>query len=98
MPESSKPHREKSIQLRLFGNKEMVKEPLQRGHIRRQMLTKENPKDKILLCWNCKREFMWTAEEQELYRKHDYTTPRHCPMCRIGRYGKTKRRRRTQSG
>ena len=49
------------------------------------------PKDRPLLCCDCKREFIWTVEEQELYSKHGYDTPRRCPTCRVVRYIKKRR-------
>lgn len=37
---------------------------------------------KTLKCENCKNEFVWSVEEQELYAKRGLAAPRYCPICR----------------
>jgi|GEM_PF-1577199 hypothetical protein len=33
-------------------------------------------------CENCKNEFVWSVEEQELYAKRGLVAPQHCAICR----------------
>ena len=37
---------------------------------------------KTLECQTCKNTFVWSEEEQELYKKRDLTEPTYCPICR----------------
>lgn len=38
--------------------------------------------DKVLKCESCGKEFMWSKEEQDLYKKRDLGKPSYCPICR----------------
>jgi len=38
--------------------------------------------DKTLTCATCGKAFLWSAAEQEFYREHDFSEPRHCHDCR----------------
>ena len=37
---------------------------------------------KTLTCENCKNDFVWSKEEQELYAKRGLPDPKYCPICR----------------
>lgn len=37
---------------------------------------------KTLKCQNCNNTFVWSAEEEELYKKRDLLEPGLCPICR----------------
>ena len=42
--------------------------------------------DKVLVCADCGREFIWTAGEQEFYAERGFTNePKRCPECRKAR-------------
>lgn len=42
--------------------------------------------DKILICADCGKEFVWTAGEQEFYAERGFTNePKRCPECRKAR-------------
>lgn len=46
--------------------------------------------DKVLVCADCGKEFVWTAGEQEFYAERGFQNePRRCPDCRKSR--KTQR-------
>jgi len=48
--------------------------------------------DKVLVCADCGKEFIWTAGEQEFYAERGFQNePRRCPECR-------KTRKNTRSG
>jgi len=39
--------------------------------------------DKILICMNCGKEFVWTAGEQEFYAERGFANePKRCKECR----------------
>lgn len=39
--------------------------------------------DKVLVCQECGKEFVWTAGEQEFYASKGFTNePKRCPECR----------------
>lgn len=39
--------------------------------------------DKVLICQECGKEFVWTAGEQEFYASKGFTNePKRCPACR----------------
>lgn len=47
--------------------------------------------DKVLVCQECGREFIWTAGEQEFYAEKGFVNePRRCPECRAARKNKDK--------
>lgn len=33
-------------------------------------------------CKNCKNNFVWSKEEQQLYRNRGLAEPEYCPICR----------------
>ena len=35
-----------------------------------------------LKCKNCSSTFVWSQEEQELYRQRGLVAPEYCPICR----------------
>lgn len=35
-----------------------------------------------LKCTNCGNKFVWSVEEQELYKKRGLNPPEYCPICR----------------
>lgn len=37
---------------------------------------------KTLKCQNCQNQFVWSSEEQELYKKRTLPEPIYCPICR----------------
>ena len=39
-------------------------------------------KDKSLTCQNCKNLFVWSSQEQEIYKQRALPTPEYCPICR----------------
>ncbi len=42
--------------------------------------------DKVLICQDCGREFIWTAGEQEFYAERGFTNePKRCKECRNAR-------------
>jgi hypothetical protein len=42
--------------------------------------------DKVLICKECGKEFVWTAGEQEFYAAKGFTNePKRCPECRASR-------------
>ncbi len=42
--------------------------------------------DKVLVCQDCGKEFIWTAGEQEFYAAKGFVNePRRCPECRRNR-------------
>ena len=41
--------------------------------------------DKILVCKDCSKEFMFTAREQEFFTKKGFHDPVRCKQCRIAR-------------
>lgn len=42
--------------------------------------------DKVLVCRDCNKEFVFTAGEQEFYAKNDFKNePVRCPACRKAR-------------
>ena len=50
--------------------------------------------DKTLVCRDCNKEFVFTAEEQDFYQSHGLQNePKRCPECRTA-----KRRERAGAG
>ena len=47
-----------------------------------QMKKREDMKDKIIVCQECKQEFVWTAGEQGFYAEKKLSQPVRCPICR----------------
>ncbi|BAK98655.1 hypothetical protein OBV_14570 [Oscillibacter valericigenes Sjm18-20] len=42
--------------------------------------------DKVLICIECGKEFIWTAGEQEFYAERGFQNePKRCPECRKSR-------------
>jgi CxxC-x17-CxxC domain-containing protein len=42
--------------------------------------------DKVLICAECGKEFVWTAGEQEFYAERGFQNePKRCPECRRAR-------------
>jgi len=39
-------------------------------------------KYQTLKCANCNSNFVWSQEEQELYKKRGLDAPQYCPICR----------------
>ena len=39
------------------------------------------PEDKIIICKECKTEFLWTGKEQEFYASKGFYPPRRCKRC-----------------
>ena len=39
-------------------------------------------KDKKIKCNKCGKEFIWTAEAQEFFKKHNLSAPKRCLLCR----------------
>ena len=37
---------------------------------------------KTLTCQNCGNKFVWSAEEQEVYKNRGLAEPDYCPICR----------------
>lgn len=37
---------------------------------------------KVLVCENCGNEFVFSKEEQDIYRERGLADPSHCPICR----------------
>jgi len=33
-------------------------------------------------CENCQNRFVWSQEEQDLYRERGLAEPKYCPICR----------------
>ena len=40
------------------------------------------PTDKNIKCRDCGKEFIFSAGEQDFYRKHNYCDPKRCSFCR----------------
>lgn len=40
-------------------------------------------RDKVLVCQDCKKEFVFEAGEQSYYFRHGLAVPRRCPGCRF---------------
>ncbi len=38
--------------------------------------------DKKIICKNCKNEFVWSVQEQELYNHRELPPSDYCPICR----------------
>ena len=51
-------------------------------------------KNKILVCRDCGREFIFTIGEQQFYSSRDLNEPTRCPKCRAAR----RRERRGKEG
>lgn len=50
--------------------------------------------DKVLICQDCGREFIWTAGEQEFYAEKGFANePKRCRECREARKGDGSLRR-----
>jgi len=49
-------------------------------------------KDKILVCLDCKSEFVWCVGEQRYYLGRDLSEPRRCSECRLRRKLRTVRK------
>lgn len=43
---------------------------------------KRQEKYKTIKCRNCGNEFVWSVEEQALYRARKLDAPEYCPICR----------------
>lgn len=42
--------------------------------------------DKVLVCQECGKEFIWTAGEQEFFAEKGFVNePKRCPQCRAAR-------------
>lgn len=41
--------------------------------------------DKILVCADCREEFLWNASEQDFYAQRQFSEPRRCSACRVAR-------------
>lgn len=41
--------------------------------------------DKVLVCRDCGKEFIFTAGEQEFYAEKGFSEPVRCPECRAAR-------------
>lgn len=54
---------------------------------------------KTLTCTNCKNQFVWSEEEQELYAKRGLAEPKYCPICRgmMGAYERDSARKSYES-
>lgn len=37
---------------------------------------------KTIKCKNCGNNFVWSIEEQELYKQRELSDPEYCPICR----------------
>lgn len=37
---------------------------------------------KSIKCKNCGNMFVWSQEEQELYKQRNLSEPEYCPICR----------------
>jgi len=54
--------------------------------------------DKILICQDCSREFVFTEGEQEFYKEKGLQNePKRCPDCRKAKKAQFNRNRRRQS-
>lgn len=42
----------------------------------------EERKDKVLMCKECSNRFVWSEEEQEIYKERGIDKPLYCPICR----------------
>jgi hypothetical protein len=42
----------------------------------------EELKDKVLICSDCKKQFVFTIWEQKLFGQKGWAEPRRCPVCR----------------
>ncbi|KKU21170.1 MAG: hypothetical protein UX82_C0007G0023 [Microgenomates group bacterium GW2011_GWE1_47_12] len=38
--------------------------------------------EEIIKCQNCTQGFVWSKEEQKLYKSRGLPSPRYCPICR----------------
>lgn len=38
--------------------------------------------DKKIICKNCQNEFVWSFQEQDLYKHRELPPPDYCPICR----------------
>jgi hypothetical protein len=43
----------------------------------------ESIRDRNMICRKCKREFVWTKEQQEIDTRYGYDRPEYCDMCRL---------------
>ncbi len=38
--------------------------------------------DQVLTCQQCGNEFVWSKEEQLIYKERGLSSPKYCPICR----------------
>lgn len=50
----------------------------------------EEAQDKVIVCRNCGKEFIFTAGEQAFYGEHKFPDPVRCKECREARKNKIK--------
>ncbi len=54
--------------------------------------------DKILVCEDCKKEFVFTEGEQEFYKERGFENePKRCPECRKNRKQSRKSNRNSRN-
>ncbi len=44
-----------------------------------------NNKDKKIVCKDCNKEFVFTANDQKFYAEHNFVEPKRCRSCREAR-------------
>lgn len=42
----------------------------------------EKLEDKVLKCWECDKDFVWSVGEQEFFKKKEFSPPKRCLSCR----------------
>ena len=42
-------------------------------------------KDKKIICKDCQKEFLFTANDQKFYTEHNFEEPKRCKSCREAR-------------
>ena len=42
-------------------------------------------KDKKIICKDCQKEFLFTANDQKFYIEHNFEEPKRCKSCREAR-------------
>jgi hypothetical protein len=45
-------------------------------------LVRKEGMEEIIKCQNCTQGFVWSKEEQKLYKSRGLPSPRYCPICR----------------
>jgi len=48
--------------------------------------------DKVLICQDCGKEFVWTLRQQQFYQQKGFQEPKRCPVCREKRRANQVRR------